>query len=93
MRVRCVALLHAAGPALAGHVAGMAINLLTVMYGLGPERSILLPFAAALVPAALVARLCGCRAATRAGASLAVFVLSAAHGAGMMLAPMLMPFC
>ena len=86
-------------PIAAGHAASVALVAGAVALGLGLDRTLLQVLAGGLVAVVAVARACGrlpaCarRPAGRAGLALWSFMMSTAHGAGMMLVPALIPLC
>jgi hypothetical protein len=91
--------LRALAPIAVGHVASIALVAGAVVWGLGMDRTWLQVLAGGLFAAAVVAHLSGClpkvaRApAGHIGLALWSFMVSTAHGAGLMLVPALMPLC
>ncbi len=91
--------LRALLPIAVGHVASVALVAGTVMWGLEMDRTLLQVLAGGLLTAAVIAHLSGClpqvaRApAGHAGLALWSFMVSTAHGAGLMLVPALIPLC
>lgn len=85
-------------PLAVGHTASIALVAAAVALGLSLDRSLLQYLAAALLVAVALAHLARRRkiAPARVGnAGLAVwsFMMSSAHGSGLMLVPALMPLC
>jgi hypothetical protein len=91
--------LRALLPIAVGHLASVALVAGAVVWGLSMDRTWLQVLAGGLFAAAVIAHLSGClpkvaRApAGHAGLALWSFMMSTAHGAGLMLVPALVPFC
>ncbi len=91
--------LHALLPIAAGHLASVGLVAGAVVWGLTIDRFTLQVLAGGLFAAAVIAHLSGClpkaaRApAGHAGLALWSFMMSTAHGAGLMLVPALIPLC
>jgi hypothetical protein len=91
--------LWALAPIAVGHIASVAVVAGAVVSGLGTNRTLLQVLAGGLFAAAVIAHLSGClpkvaRApAGHAGLALWSFMVSTAHGAGLMLVPALVPLC
>ena len=91
--------LRALMPIAAGHTASVALVAAAVAFGLSTDRVVLQALAGGLLGVVVVYRLFG-RAAKRArapaahaGLALWSFMMSTAHGAGVMLVPALIPLC
>ncbi|MGR4871953.1 hypothetical protein ACIPRI_24155 [Variovorax sp. LARHSF232] len=91
--------LRALLPIAAGHAASVALVAGAVAWGLAMDRVVLQALAGALLVLLAVAHLAGrtprsARAcAGHAGLALWSFMMSSAHGAGLMLVPALIPLC
>lgn len=91
--------LRALAPIAVGHVASVALVAGAVVWGLGMDRTWLQVLAGCLLAMAVIAHLSGrlpkvARApAGHAGLALWSFMMSTAHGAGLMLVPALVPLC
>jgi hypothetical protein len=91
--------LRALLPIAAGHAASVALVAGAVVFGLGMDRFALQVLAGGLLAAFAVLQLSGrmpkmARApAGHAGLALWAFMMSSAHGAGLMLVPALVPLC
>jgi hypothetical protein len=91
--------LWALAPIAVGHIASVALVAGAVVLGLGMNRTWLQILAGGLFAVAVIAHLSGrlpkvVRApAGHAGLALWSFMMSTAHGAGLMLVPALMPLC
>jgi hypothetical protein len=91
--------LRALLPIAAGHLASVALVAGAVVLGLAMDRITLQVLAGALFAVAAVTHLSGClpkaaRApAGHAGLAIWSFMMSTAHGAGLMLVPALVPLC
>jgi hypothetical protein len=91
--------LRALLPIAAGHLASVALVAGAVVWGLAMDRVTLQVLAGGLFAVAIIAHLSGClpkaaRApAGHAGLALWSFMMSTAHGAGLMLVPALVPLC
>jgi hypothetical protein len=91
--------LRALVPIAAGHTASVALVAGAVVFGLAMDRFALQVLAGSLLAIAAVIHLSGCapkvvRApAGHAGLALWSFMMSTAHGAGLMLVPALLPLC
>jgi hypothetical protein len=91
--------LRALLPIAIGHVASVAIVAAAVVYGLSMNRVVLQTLAGVLLAVFVVVHLSGRTpkvAHTSAGKSwlmLWSFMMSTAHGAGLMLVPALIPLC
>ena len=91
--------LRALAPIAVGHLASVALVAGAVVWGRGMDRSWLQVLAGGLFAAAAVAHLSGrlpkaaCAPAKHAGLALWSFMMSTAHGAGLMLVPALVPLC
>ena len=86
-------LLRALGPIAIGHIASVAAVAGVVASGLAMTRTALLVVATALLIAAVWFHVSGRRPAGRVGLALWSFMMSTAHGAGLMLVPALIPLC
>jgi hypothetical protein len=97
-RDRMQALL-ALAPIAVGHMASVALVAGTVVWGLNMDRTLLQVLAGGLLAAAVIAHLSGRlpkvarTPAGNAGLALWSFMMSTAHGAGLMLVPALVPLC
>jgi hypothetical protein len=97
-RDRTQALL-ALAPIAVGHMASVALVVGTVVWGLSMDRTLLQVLAGGLLAAAVIAHLSGhlpkvvSAPAGYAGLTLWSFMMSTAHGAGLMLVPTLVPLC
>jgi len=91
--------LRALLPLAAGHLASVGLVAATVLLGLAMDRRLLQVLAGGLlvitVALCLAERRCGWRRAPSGHAGLALwsFMMSTAHGAGLMLVPALAPLC
>jgi hypothetical protein len=91
--------LRALFPIAAGHLASVALVAGAVVLGLGLDRTWLQVLAGGLFAVAVIVHLSGrmpkaARApAGHAGLALWSFMMSTAHGAGLMLVPALVPLC
>lgn len=91
--------LRALAPIALGHVASVALVAGAVVWGLAMDRVLLQVLAGGLLAVAMVAHLSGRmpRVARtpvgHAGLALWSFMMSTAHGAGLMLVPALIPLC
>jgi hypothetical protein len=91
--------LRALMPIAAGHAASVALVGAAVVFGLAMDRVVLQVLAGGLLVVALMLHLSGrtprmARApAGHAGLALWSFMMSTAHGAGLMLVPALIPLC
>ncbi|MCM5681403.1 hypothetical protein M8A51_17890 [Schlegelella sp. S2-27] len=91
--------LRALLPIALGHAASVALVAAAVAMGLTMDLTLLQAPAGVLLVAVLVAHLRGCTAgrvpgrAGHAGLALWSFMMSTAHGAGLMLVPALVPLC
>jgi hypothetical protein len=85
-------------PIAAGHAASIALVAAALVLGLAIDRAVLQGIALTLLGAAAILHL-SVRAAVvrvpagRVGIALWSFVMSTAHGAGLMMVPALMPLC
>jgi len=87
--------LRALAPIAVGHAASIAFVAAAVAFGLALDRAVLQALAGALLVAAAVLHLSGrtAKPAGHAGLALWSFMMSTAHGAGLMLVPALIPLC
>ncbi|MBT9503658.1 MAG: hypothetical protein IV092_20615 [Burkholderiaceae bacterium] len=91
--------LRALLPLAAGHVASVGLVAATVLLGLAMDRWLVQMLAGGLLLVAVVlclaGRRCGWRPAPAGHLGLALwsFMMSTAHGSGLMLAPALAPLC
>jgi hypothetical protein len=91
--------LRALMPIAVGHVASIAMVAGAVAFGLAMDRAAMQVLAGGLFVAVAALHLCGrapkvARApAGHAGLALWSFMMSTAHGAGLMLVPALIPLC
>jgi len=91
--------LRALVPIAAGHTASVALVAAAVAMGLAMDRVVLQVAAGVLLAALAVLHLSGRKArpvrmpAAHAGLALWSFMMSTAHGAGLMLVPALLPLC
>ena len=91
--------LRALVPIALGHAASIGVVGAAFSFGLAMDRLTVQIIAGALLVAAAVVHFTGCTpGATRApaghaGLALGSFMMSTAHGAGLMLLPALMPLC
>jgi hypothetical protein len=91
--------LRALVPIALGHAASVALVAASVALGLSMDRFVLQALAAVLIIVVAVYHLSGCKArrarttAAHAGLALWSFMMSTAHGAGLMLLPALIPLC
>ncbi len=91
--------LRALVPIAAGHAASVALVAGAVVWGLAMDRFALQVLAGGLLAVAAIVHLSGRTAqvarapAGHAGLALWSFMMSTAHGAGLMLVPALMPLC
>jgi hypothetical protein len=79
--------LRALAPIAAGHALAIALVALAVVFGLSMDRGLLQALAGGLLLVVAICHLTG------AGLALWSFMMSTAHGAGLMLVPALMPLC
>jgi hypothetical protein len=89
LRTAGAAILRALLSAAAGHGLAAAIGFGAVLAGLPADRRLVAAMAGALLVWIALAQLAG----SSARLGLCSFMLSSAHGAGMMLVPMLGPVC
>ncbi|HCE07774.1 MAG TPA: hypothetical protein DEQ40_04070 [Oxalobacteraceae bacterium] len=86
-------------PIAVGHAASVALVAAAVALGLAMDRAVLQALAGALLVAVVVYHLSGHQAKRartptgHAGLALWSFMMSTAHGAGLMLVPALIPLC
>lgn len=91
--------LRALLPIAVGHTASVALVVAAVLFGLAMDRLVLQVLAGGLLAVAVMGHLSGrmppvARApAGHAGLVLGSFMMSTAHGAGLMLVPALVPLC
>ena len=91
--------LRALLPIAVGHVTSVALVAGAVVWGLAMDRAMLQVLAGGVLAVAVIAHLSGrtpkaARApAGHAGLALWSFMMSTAHGAGLMLVPALIPLC
>jgi len=91
--------LRALVPIAVGHGASIALVAASVARGLSMDRVVLQVLAGGLLVVVAVYHLTGRKTrrtgtpASHAGLALRSFMMSTAHGAGLMLVPALMPFC
>ncbi|SFU85623.1 hypothetical protein SAMN05216350_106223 [Polaromonas sp. YR568] len=91
--------LRALLPIAVGHIASVALVAGAVLWGLSMDRTWLQILAGGLFAAAVIAHLSGCLPKMarvpvgHAGLTLWSFMMSTAHGAGLMLVPALVPLC
>ncbi|RXZ37028.1 hypothetical protein D9O50_08555 [Oxalobacteraceae bacterium CAVE-383] len=91
--------LRALAPIACGHAASVALVAAAVALGLAMDRGLLQTFAAGLLLAVAATCLLGRKTgryrtpASHAGLALWSFMMSSAHGAGLMLVPVLIPLC
>lgn len=91
--------LRALAPIAVGHAASVALVAAAVALGLAMDRVVLQALAGVLLAAVAVYHLSGRKAkwartpAGHAGLALWSFMMSTAHGAGLMLVPALIPLC
>lgn len=91
--------LRALVPIAAGHTASIALVAGAVMWGVAVDRVVLQVLGGALFALAMIAHLSSCipegarSPAGHAGLALWSFMVSTAHGAGLMLVPALVPLC
>jgi len=91
--------LRALVPIAVGHATSVALVAAAVAFGLSLDRAVLQALAGALLVVATVLHLSGRTAmgagapAGHAGLALWSFMMSTAHGAGLMLVPALIPLC
>lgn len=91
--------LRALAPIAAGHAASVALVAAAVVLGLGMDRMVLQVLAGVLLVAVALYHLAGRKTgrkrapASHAGLALWSFMMSTAHGAGLMLVPALIPLC
>jgi hypothetical protein len=91
--------LRALVPIAAGHIASVALVAGAVVWGLAMDRFTLQVLAGGLFTVAVIAHLSGRMPkaahapAGHAGLALWSFMMSTAHGAGLMLVPALIPLC
>ena len=91
------ATLRALGPLAIGHLLSVALVAAAVASGLGLPRELLPWLAGGLLLAVAAIHLAGRRIAPASAGRLALglwsFIVSSAHGAGLMLVPALAPLC
>lgn len=91
------ATLRALGPLAVGHLLSVALVAAAVASGLGLPRELLPWLAGGLLLAVAAIHLAGRRIAPASAGRLALglwsFIVSSAHGAGLMLVPALAPLC
>lgn len=80
-------------PIAVGHLASIALLAGAVVWGLAMDRFALQMLAGGLLVACAVLHLSGCAPAGQAGLALWSFMMASAHGAGLMLVPVLVPLC
>ncbi|MBO9678452.1 MAG: hypothetical protein J7556_09460 [Acidovorax sp.] len=86
-------------PIAAGHAASVALVAAAVAFGLAMDRAVLQALAGGLLAAVAIVHLSGralwlaCAPAGHAGLALWSFMVSTAHGAGLVLVPALAPLC
>ena len=89
--------LRALAPIAAGHAASVALVAAAVALGLAMDRSALQIVAGVLLVGVVVYQLLGWKTrrvpASHAGLALWSFMMSTAHGAGLMLVPAFIPLC
>lgn len=91
--------LRALLPIAAGHTLSVALVVVAVVFGQAMDRALLQLLAGGLLAVAVIVHLSGrmpqmARApAGQAGLALGSFMMSTAHGAGLMLVPALVPLC
>jgi len=91
--------LRALAPIAVGHAASIALVAAAVAFGLALDRVVLQALAGMLLVVAAMLHLSGRTAmgarapAGHAGLALWSFMMSTAHGAGLMLVPALIPLC
>ncbi|HYD59477.1 MAG TPA: hypothetical protein VEC35_03940 [Noviherbaspirillum sp.] len=91
--------LRALIPIAVGHAASVALVGAAVAFGLSMDRVVLQTLAGGLLVVVAIAHLSGrtpkvaCALAGHAGLALWSFMMSTAHGAGLMLMPALIPLC
>lgn len=91
--------LRALAPIAVGHAVSVALLAAAVALGLSMDRVVLQALAGMLLVVVAVYHLLARKAertrasASHAGLALWSFMMSTAHGAGLMLAPALIPFC
>ena len=91
--------LRALAPIAAGHAASVALVAAAVALGMAMDRIVLQALAGVLLAAVAIYHLAGRKTrrtrtpAGHAGLALWSFMMSTAHGAGLMLAPALIPLC
>jgi len=79
--------LRALAPIAVGHTLAIVLVALAVVFGLPMDRGLLQALAVGLLLVVAICHLAG------AGLALWSFMMSTAHGAGLMLVPALMPLC
>ncbi|HWX02409.1 hypothetical protein [Collimonas sp.] len=91
--------LRALAPIAVGHAASVTLVAAAVALGLGMDRMVLQVLAGVLLAAVAACHLVGRKTerkrtpASHAGLALWSFMMSTAHGAGLMLVPALIPLC
>ena len=85
--------LRALVPIAVGHAASVALVAAAVALGMSMDRTALQVLAGVLLAAAIAVHLSGRRPAGHAALALWSFMMSTAHGAGLMLVPALIPLC
>ena len=86
-------------PIALGHAASVALVVVAVVYGLSLDRTVLQLLVAALLVVVVTWHLWRRKASPRrwptgaTGLALGSFLMSGAHGAGLMLVPALVPLC
>jgi len=84
---------RALAPIAVGHAVSVALVAAVVALGMAKDRLALQAVAGALLLLAVAARLSGRKPAGHAALALWSFMVSTAHGAGLMLVPALIPLC
>ncbi len=79
--------LRALGPIAVGHALSVGLVVAAVAFGLSMDRALLQALVGGLLLVVAICRLTGARLA------LWSFIVSTAHGAGLMMLPALMPLC
>jgi len=85
--------LRALVPIAVGHAASVALVAAAVLLAPSMDRIVLQWAAGAMLVAVVAHHLCRGRKAGHAGLALWSFMMSTAHGAGLMLVPALIPLC
>jgi hypothetical protein len=85
--------LRALMPIAVGHATSVGLVAAAVALGLSMDRALLQWLAAGLLVVAAIVHLSGRKPAAHAGLALWSFMMSTAHGAGLMLVPALVPLC